>query len=326
MKRLCAIMVSVAMALSMTACGGQDVVREKTDTSTVAIGAVLVVRDDIPESEVYDLTSSIFEDTSALSRLHAKGNELSLMIASSITSVPYHPGAAKYFAEKGYEVEEVKKGAGQGSTRDLGFGTGGESGTYYDYGQVLASFISTQNSFNVSANVSEGSKSNLEALDDDRIQIAFTQSDVMSYAYSGQRMFSSPIEGFSVVANLYMEQLQIVTTKGSITSVADLKGKKISIGEKGSGTYYNALDVLETYGISENDIKPVYQSFGDAVETLKDGRISAAFIVAGIPTKAITELAKSKTVYLVDIDAEHCDQLIEESPYYSQFTIPKDTY
>ncbi|MBE6997773.1 MAG: TAXI family TRAP transporter solute-binding subunit [Ruminococcaceae bacterium] len=257
---------------------------------------------------------------------HGKGKELDVNFAASVTSVPYHPGAAKYFAEKGINVAAVKDGAGTGEKRDLTFGTGGESGTYYAFGGVLASYVSGQKDFKVTAVTSGGSKANIEDLTAGDVQLGFAQSDVMSYAYNGERLFDAPVEGFSVVAALYMEQVQIVTTNSKIASVADLKGKTVSIGAVGSGVYFNAIDVLTAYGLTEDDIKPVYQSFGDSADSLKDGKIDAAFIVAGAPTTAITDLATAGHVYLVSIDKEHSDKLLAASPFYSTYTIPAGTY
>ena len=108
--------------------------------------------------------------------------------------------------------------------------------------------------------------------------------------------------------------------------MADLKGKNVSIGDSGSGVRYNAIDVLGAYGLTEADINPTYQGFGDSAESLKDGKIDAAFVVAGAPTTAITELASSKPIYLVSLDDEHIDALLAQSPYYSKYVIPADTY
>ena len=91
------------------------------------------------------------------------------------------------------------------------------------------------------------------------------------------------------MAGLYAEAVQLVTMNPDIKSVADLAGKSVSIGAPGSGVYFNAMDVLAAAGLTENDIKPQYQSFADSTDALKDGKIDAAFIVAGAPTAAITE-------------------------------------
>jgi TRAP transporter TAXI family solute receptor len=112
----------------------------------------------------------------------------------------------------------------------------------------------------------------------------------------------------------------------AIKSVADLKGKKVSIGAAGSGVYFNAIDVLGAAGLSEEDIQPQYQSFGDSADALKDGKIDAAFIVAGAPTPAIQELTTSKTAYLVPIDGDVAAKLMNDSPFYTTYKIPAGTY
>ena len=174
--------------------------------------------------------------------------------------------------------------------------------------------------------VGNGSKSNVEELEAGNAELAFCQSDVMAYAYTGTNLFDTKIDGFSTVAALYMEQVQIVTVDPSIKTVADLKGKNVSIGAAGSGVYFNAVDVLGVYGLTENDIKPTYQSFGDSADALKDGKIDAAFIVAGAPTTAITDLATTKDVGLVSLDDEHITTLLANSDYYSKTVIAKDVY
>ena len=208
------------------------------------------------------------------------------------------------------------------------FTTGGEAGTYYGFGSVLAQKVSDVTSTNVTAITSGGSAANIDAIDIGDAQLGFSQSDVLAYAYAGERTFEEigAITNFSIVAPLYMEQVQIVTLNPDIKTVADLKGKAVSIGAAGSGVYFNAIDVLGAYGLTEDDIKPTYQSFGDSAEALQDGQIDAAFVVAGAPTTAITSLAASKSVYLVSLDDEHIDALIEASPFYSKAVIPADTY
>ncbi|MBR3560496.1 MAG: TAXI family TRAP transporter solute-binding subunit [Oscillospiraceae bacterium] len=210
---------------------------------------------------------------------------------------------------------------------NLTFTTGGESGTYYGFGTVLAGKVSDKTSTSVTAITSGGSKANIEALEAGDAQLGFVQSDVAAYGYNGERLFDEKVDIFSTVASLYMEQVQIVTLDPSIKSVADLAGKNVSIGAAGSGVYFNAVDVLGAYGIdADTGINPTYQSFGDSVEALQDGKIDAAFIVAGAPTTAVTSLAASKQVYLVSLDDEHIDKLIAESPYYSKNVISKDAY
>lgn len=215
-----------------------------------------------------------------------------------------------------------------GGGTKLTFTTGNDQGTYYSFGTVLAGQISDKTDTKVTAVAGKGSKANIEALDLGDAQLGFVQSDVMAYAYNGTNTFaeSGKIDGFSTVAALYMEQVQIVTLDPSIKTVADLAGKTVSVGESGSGVYFNAIDVLGAYGLTLDDITPTYQSFGDSTEALQDGKIDAGFIVAGAPTSAISSLAATRDVYIVELDDEHINTLVETSPYYSKNVIPAAAY
>jgi hypothetical protein len=219
-------------------------------------------------------------------------------------------------------------GVDEGGSGKLNFTTGGDQGTYYGFGTVLAGVISDKTKTQVTAITSGGSKANIEAMQAGDAQVGFVQSDVGAYAFQGIRLFEEggKVDNFSTICNLYMEQVQIVTLNPDIKSVADLKGKTVSIGAAGSGVYFNAIDVLGAYDLTENDITPTYQSFGDSAEALQDGKIDAAFVVAGAPTTAVTSLAATKAVYLVSLDDEHIDKLIAASPYYSKNVIGKDVY
>ncbi len=220
------------------------------------------------------------------------------------------------------------------SSSNLRFVTGGESGTYYAYGTVLGQYATNTAGVNVSALSSEGSKANIDSLKNGEAEIAFCQSDVAAYAYEGTNLFAE--EGaytdFSVVSVLYQEQVQIVTCDESIKSVEDLKGKTVSVGAANSGVYFNAVDILGAYDITipeegaEGDITAVYQNFADSADSLKNGKVDAAFIVAGAPTTAITDLSTSKQAYLVSMDEAHVNSLTSASPYYSAATIPAGTY
>ena len=218
-------------------------------------------------------------------------------------------------------------GCGAGKTRMM-FGTGGTAGTYYSYGGIIAQYMTNYAGIKVTAVSTGGSKVNIQSIQDRDFQLGFTQSDVMDYAWNGTKTFQKdgPTKDFRVLGGLYNETVQLFSMKDDIKSVYDLKGKSISIGEAGSGVYFNALDVLTGAGISLDDIKPQYLSFEDSKEALKDGKIDAAFIVAGAPTTAITELATTNGVNLVNIDGELRDKIISDCPYYTALEIPADTY
>ena len=212
--------------------------------------------------------------------------------------------------------------------KKLRFVTGGESGTYYAFGSVLAQHASNNTDLKIIGIVGAGSQSNINEIQDKGAEFAFCQSDVMSYAYEGKNLFSEhgAVKNFSTVASLYLEPVQIISVDSNIKSVADLKGKRVSIGSAGSGVYFNAMDVLSAYDLTEKDIQPTYQSFADSVNDLRDGKIDAAFIVAGVPTTAVVDLGATRSVNLVSLDEEHINKLLASSPYYSKIVIPSSVY
>ena len=216
-----------------------------------------------------------------------------------------------------------------GSTA-MTMGTGGSSGTYYGFGSVLGQYIKNHAGIDVTAVATDGSKANIQGIDIGNYQLATVQSDVLAYAWAGTGTFEKDgaIDSFRVVAGLYAEAVQLLTMDSDIKTVADLKGKKVSIGAPGSGVYFNAIDVLGAAGLTEADIVPQYQSFADSADALKDGKIDAAFIVAGAPTPAITELCTTnKDAHLLPIDGALADSLInKDGSFYTAYTIPAGTY
>lgn len=211
---------------------------------------------------------------------------------------------------------------------DLTVGTGGESGTYYLYTGMVAQVVADKTDINMTVVATGGSKDNLVSMEGGMYDLATVQSDVMTYAYNGTNSFaeSGALPNFRVLCALYPETVQIVTTNPDIKTVEDLKGKKVCVGDVGSGTYFNTVDVLAAYGMTIDDLDVVYQSFGASTESLIDGKIDAAFTVAGAPTPSITQLAESKDVYLVSIDEEHMAKLLESCPWYASITLPAGTY
>lgn len=215
-----------------------------------------------------------------------------------------------------------------GGTTAMTMGTGGTAGTYYGYGGILGNQIKSSAGITVNVVSTDGSKANILGIDAGNYQLGTVQSDVMAYGWEGLRSFEKEgkLDSFRVIGGLYAEAVQLVTMDPAIKSVADLKGKKVSIGAAGSGVYFNAIDILAAAGLSEKDIRPQYQSFADSADALKDGKIDAAFIVAGAPTPAIQELCTTASAYLVPIDGAIAQKLMEGSPYYTTYKIPAGTY
>lgn len=218
--------------------------------------------------------------------------------------------------------------SGCGGKVSLKMATGGTTGTYYAFSgavsQVLSSKIDNL-SFDVQS--TGASKANIFLVADKEADIAIVQNDVMYYASKGIDLFAEEgaVEGFSAMAGCYAEVCQIVS-KSSITSIEDLRGKRVSVGDIGSGCEFNARQILDVYGMSFDDIQVNNLSFGDSATALKDDKIDAFFCVAGAPTTAVVELATSNAINVLEIDDEHAEKLIADYPFYTKFNVPGGAY
>ncbi len=213
------------------------------------------------------------------------------------------------------------------TTTTYKFASGGTSGTYYAVANAMAPIIGNAANMTIRVDSTGASKANIQLIDKGEVDFAIVQNDVMDYAYKGTDLFAGEqITSFATVGAVYAEVCQIVAAT-DIETVADLKGKTVSIGDSGSGVEFNALQILEAYGVSKDDITVVNADFGNSSEQFKNGAIDAFFCTAGAPTTNITDLASSaKEFKLLTIDDEHIASLKEKYPFYSAYSIPAGTY
>lgn len=207
--------------------------------------------------------------------------------------------------------------------------TGGNTGTYYAYGMAMGQVLQEKTGIKFDAQSTGASKANIQLIQVGEADMAVVQNDVMYYAYTGTDLFEgAKTEDFAAVATLYPELCQIIASKSSgIATVADLKGKRVSVGDAGSGVEFNAKQILAAYGIDMNkDIEKQNLGFGPSADALKDEKIDAFFCVAGIPTTAITDLAMSNEITVVPVDDEKFAELSAQYGFYTQQVIPADTY
>jgi TRAP transporter solute receptor, TAXI family len=234
-------------------------------------------------------------------------------------------------------VGAVAIGAGIAGAQAPSFfriGTGGTAGTYYPIGGLIANAISGAGDKGVpglvsTAVASNGSVANINAIQSGSMESGFTQSDVAYWAHSGTGLYEGKgkVEDLRLIATLYPETIHLVARKDAgINSVADLKGKRVSIDEPGSGTIVDARIVLGAYGLTESDIKAEHLKPGPAGDRLRDGGLDAYFFVGGYPTGAISELATSSGISLVPINGPEVEKLLEEYTFFSKDTVPADIY
>ena len=206
--------------------------------------------------------------------------------------------------------------------------TGGTSGTYYAVGGAMQSVLNSKLTMSDLTVESTGaSKANVNLITDGEAEMAILQSDVVSYAHTGTNTFAETgVEDSALwVAGLYNETVQIIATK-DITDVSQLKGKTVCMGDVGSGTRVNAEQVLAAYGMTADDVNAVSGSFQDGVDGIKDGKVDAAFTVAGAPTTAITDLATAYNFNMPSLSEEAVSYLTTNYPFLVQDNLPAGTY
>lgn len=222
-------------------------------------------------------------------------------------------------------------------------GTGGTAGTYFPIGGLIANAISNPpgsracadggscgvQGLVASAVASNGSVANVGAIASGSMQSAFIQSDVAFWGYTGTGIYEGrpKVDTLRAIANLYPESFQLVARKGSgIKTIMDLKGKRVSLDEPGSGTLVDARLIFAAYGLTEKDVKAEYLKPQQAADKLKEGTLDAFFNVSGWPQAAISELAATTGIDLVPIDGPEAAKLIKEYSFFGADEIPDSAY
>jgi hypothetical protein len=207
--------------------------------------------------------------------------------------------------------------------------SGGTGGTYYPLAGAMANIWQDNiENVNVSAQSTGASVANVNLLKEGNADVIFVQNDIAFYAMNGQEMFKdNAFKDMAGFATLYPETIQIISlVESGIMSVADLKGKRVAVGAAGSGTEANARQIMEAAGLTYADATVQYLNFNEAASNLKDGNVDAAFVTAGYPTAAVQDVAATKNIRLVKVDAAMADKLIAKYPFYTKTSIPAGTY
>jgi len=210
----------------------------------------------------------------------------------------------------------------------LNIATGGTAGTYFPLGGALAE-IWNKNvpGVNATAQSTGASVANINLLKEGKADIIFVQNDISYYAANGVELFEEKFEDLRGLVILYPETVQLVTLKNKgINSISDLKGKKVAVGAAGSGAEANARQILNAAGITYDDINEQYLSFAEASSNLKDGNIDAAFLTAGFPTAAVTDIATQHDLKVIALEDSLVEKLTTDYSYYTKTIIPAGTY
>lgn len=212
-------------------------------------------------------------------------------------------------------------------SRFVTIATGGASGPYNIIATSLADEYSKVFGVNSKTQTTGASVENINLLNQDKVEMAFVMSDVLTDAINGENSFPAKIEKVQQVAALYPNYVQVVTSQRSgIQSLADLRGKRVAVGDQNSGVEVNARNLINGFGMTYDDLSVDYLGYAEATDALKAGRIDAAFLTSGLPNASLMELQQSFDLQIVEIPADRIAEIAQDKPFFVSLTIPQGTY
>ncbi len=212
-------------------------------------------------------------------------------------------------------------------TRFVTIATGGASGPYNIIATTLGEIYHKTYGVNSKTQTTGASVENINLMNQNKVEMAFVMSDVLSDALAGTNSFKNKIENVQQIAALYPNYVQVVTSKSSgIKTLSDLRGKRIAVGAQNSGVEVNARNILNGHGITYDDISVDYLGYAEAADALKGGKLDAAFLTSGLPNAALMELEQGFDLQLVSILPENVETIAKDKSYFIGLQIPADTY
>ncbi len=206
--------------------------------------------------------------------------------------------------------------------------TGGTSGVYYPLGNALSAiYAKAMPDTRVTVQATKASVENLNLLQAGRGEVAFTLGDSLSFAARGDEEmgFPKPLDKLRTLAAIYPNYIQIVASRDfGIKTLADLKGKRVSVGAPKSGTEVNARTVFAAAGLTYDDMSVQYLPFGESVELMKNRQLDATLQSAGLGVASIRDLASSVPITVVSVPDTMVAKI--DDPAFIAATIPAGTY
>jgi len=214
--------------------------------------------------------------------------------------------------------------------RFFGIATGGIGGAYYPVGGALAQALTnTIPDMVVTAQTGNASVANVNLIARGEVESGISQNNVALAAYVGDKeQWKTPqVKGLRCITALFPETVHLVAlAKSGIKSLYDYKGKRIIVGDKGSGTEMDVRRFAEAVGMTYKDFEPIYVYYAAAVQRMQDEQADALFWTAGIPISNIIEIATTKDVVFLPFPDDIIKKLHDKYPYYAPVTIPAKAY
>ncbi len=210
----------------------------------------------------------------------------------------------------------------------LTMGTGGTAGVYYPLGGAMAQLVTSKNpDIEITAQATGATGENLRLTEAHDIDLAIVQNDLTHAAYNGEAPFTSKLTNLRAIARLYPEYLHVVSSvESGIKTMADFKGKKISVGARGSGNEANCRQIFEFFGLNYENIEPIFLPYGETADMFKDRQVDAFVFTIGTPNPAVQDITTLQKINFVPVAGPERDAIVAKFPYFTKDTLPANTY
>ncbi len=211
----------------------------------------------------------------------------------------------------------------------LTMGTGGTAGVYYPLGGAISQILSTKSdgAFSVTAQTTGASGENMRLIEANDVDLAIVQNDVANSAFNGIEPFKTKLGKVRAIGRLYPEYLHVVaSTSSGVKKFEDFKGKKVSVGARGSGNEVNCRQIFSFYGLDYKNVDPIFLPYGETADQFKDRNLDGFVFTIGTPNPAIQDITTAQEVVFVPLDGEKADAVVAKFPYLVKGAIPAKTY
>lgn len=214
-------------------------------------------------------------------------------------------------------------------TKRLTLATGGTSGVYFPLGGAIGNVLGNKSNGNLSvtAQATGASGENMRLVEAGDVDFAIVQNDVADAAFNGTAPFKNKLGNVRALGRLYPEYLHVVASKDSgISKLEDFKGKKISVGARGSGNEVNCRQIFNFYGLDYKNLEPIFLPYGETADQFKDRQLDGFVFTIGTPNPAIQDITTTQDVTFVPVEGAKADEVIAKFPFLVKDSIPANTY
>ena len=206
-------------------------------------------------------------------------------------------------------------------------GTAALGGAYYPLGQGLASLVTRDaDGISMVPIVTRGALENPRLVGGGELEMALTNADLAYFAYRGEGPYEAPLDILAAGA-LHPSVLHLIARAGgSVSTFAELNGRRLAIGPAGGPTVTLTDLLLQSHGMTLDDVVPSFLSYSDGFTQLGDGNVDAAFALAGYPAAAVMQTRATQELSFIHVEAPVIEQFVAENPYYYPVEIPSSVY